>query len=124
MVHDTGETTTSRRNRRVDKSLGRLQEDNQRLAVENETLRKEFKESRNLQDRMLKALEERPVVERTKRPRSLLKTIVVGIGGFVLGVQAGRELLHKGTAWVSSRVRRSESATPSSSMGVPTSANP
>jgi regulator of replication initiation timing len=102
-------TVVARRGeRRAQKRLDTLEEENRKLQTENEALRKEFRESRSIQERVLKVLEDRPVVEVKRRRGSLLRLLVVGAGAYVLGTRAGRERYEQIVAWVRQRFGRGD----------------
>lgn len=92
----------TRRDRLAEKRLARVEDKYETLRAENEVLRREFKETQTLQDRLLKALETRTngdqALVREKPRRRWVRVLVVG--GAAAALVTRREQI---TQWIRQR---------------------
>ena len=79
------------RERQRIRQIERLGRDNDRLKTENTALRREFKEIRSLQGRILQLVENPPPVEVKRRSAGLFGTLLVAALGCLVGMRLGRE---------------------------------
>jgi hypothetical protein len=79
------------RERRRIRQIERLGRDNDRLKSENTALRREFKEIRSRQARILQLVENPPPIEVRRRSAGLLGTLLVAALACLVGMRLGRE---------------------------------
>jgi len=77
--------------KRIAKRIDHLARENEQLKSENSALREEFKVFRSLQEQLVKALHDRPMVEGKKRRLGLVRMALLVAGGCVLGMRVGRD---------------------------------
>jgi hypothetical protein len=92
MKDKAGSAVATGRERLAEKRLARVEDRYESLRSENEVLRREFKESQALQDRLLKALEVGPssAVHVKQKPRRRWLRVLI-LGGAATAIVARRE---------------------------------